>query len=542
MKKPIYESMKASFDRDIYRLNTNMIAGPTATMWADSDFLNVVAQKRPQSVFFKIDADLNVLGGDGKAFASLYDCLSATSSFIPMLWFDDAAVTDKLIDFVYDNCLGDVTVCVPFEKRELLEKAFLNMPMPRYMLDCRALGTDVDWWYTAGQCWKYKAISMLISAEQCNRETIDIIHERILSVWCDSKGDDARIAFCGVDGVISEDVCEFYSMLDKLPQNSILDNYRIIAHKGLQHDYTEPENSIRAIKKGADYNFDGAEIDIKLTTDDVAFIIHNPTTKAMLKGEPRVIETLSSEELESLERTDFPGYYTDRFHDMLEVMKPYDRYQIYHEFKPAGNFYQVEKMTHILKASIESTGTEYTSNVIHGPDGIAYIQRYLPTLPKISSVYEEPKPPQNLAQANETMYRFWNKTKCAPAAVLCEDVMVNELFGEVAAVRGVMTIIWTRSWYFKHSLWENDGERSDEGFISGFYATISDHSERYLYIPKSIALDENNNPVAVMRDKTTSPAENATCYDLGNGKKVWGVHITLPHGLEYNIFSKVFEG
>ena len=83
MKKPIYESMKASFDRDIYRLNTNMIAGPTATMWADSDFLNVVAQKRPQSVFFKIDADLNVLGNDGKAFASLYDCLSATSSFIP---------------------------------------------------------------------------------------------------------------------------------------------------------------------------------------------------------------------------------------------------------------------------------------------------------------------------------------------------------------------------------------------------------------------------------------------------------------------------
>ena len=538
--KPIYESMKASFDRDIYRLNTNMIAGPVATIWADSDLIATVKTKRPQTVFMNVDADLNVVGKDGKAFASLYDCLSVTNSFIPVIRFDDAAVTDKLINFVYDNCLGDASVCVPFEKREMLEQTFLNMPIVRGMLDCRGLGADTDWWYVAGQCWKYKAISLLISKEQCTKEVVDILHERILSIWCDAGEDYARVAFEGVDGVITEDVGAFYDMLDKLPENSILDNYRIIAHKGLQHNYTEPENSIKAIKKGADYHFDGAEIDIKLTTDDVAFIIHNPTTKAMLAGEPRVVETLSSAELESLERTDFPGYYTDRFEDMLNVMKPYNRYQIYHEFKPAGNFYQVEKMTHILGASIERTGTEYISNVIHGPEGIYYIQRYLPTLPKISSVYEEPKPPQDLDQANETLFRLWNKTKMAPAALLAEDVMVNELFGEVAAVRGFMTIVWTRSWYFKHSLWENDGERSDEGFISGFYATISDHSERYLYIPKSIELDENNNPIAVMRDKSASPAENATCYDLGNGKKVWGVHITLPHGLEYNMFSKVF--
>lgn len=538
--KPIYESMKASFDRDIYRLNTNLIAGPAATVWADSDFIATVNDKRPQTVFFKIDADLQVVGKDGKAFASLYDCLSTTSSFIPVIYFDDGAVTDKLINFVYDNCLGDAAVCVPYEKRELLEKTFLNIPIVRGMLDCRSLGTDADWWYAAGQCWKYKAISMLIDAEQCSREVVDILHERIISVWCDAGEDYTRVAFEGVDGVIADDIGGFYAMLDKLPENSSLDNYRIIAHKGLQHNYTEPENSIKAIKKGADYHFDGAEIDIKLTTDNIAFIIHNPTTKAMLAGEPRVIETLSSAELESLERTDFPGYYTDRFDDMLDVMKPYSRYQIYHEFKPAASFYQIEKMTHILGASIERTGTEYISNVINGPEGISYIQRYLPTLPKISSVYEEPKPPQDLAQANETLYRFWNKTKIAPAALLAEDVMVNELFGEVAAIRGFMTIVWTRSWYFKHSLWENDGARSDEGFISGFYSTISDHSERYLYIPKSIALDENNEPVAVMRDGTKNPAENATCYDLGNGNKVWGVRIPLPHGLEYNMFSKVF--
>ena len=76
--KPIYESMKASFDRDVYRLYSNLIAGPAATVRANADFIDTVLEKRPQTVFFTVDAEVNVLGADGKPFASLYDCLSTT--------------------------------------------------------------------------------------------------------------------------------------------------------------------------------------------------------------------------------------------------------------------------------------------------------------------------------------------------------------------------------------------------------------------------------------------------------------------------------
>ena len=61
--------------------------------------------------------------------------------------------------------------------------------------------------------------------------------------------------------------------------------------------------------------------------------------------------------------------------------------------------------------------------------------------------------------------------------------MVNRLFGEEAALRGIRTVVWTRSWYFAPSRWEQDGARSDEGFLSGFQATISDHAGHYLQIP-----------------------------------------------------------
>lgn len=535
--KPIYESFGESFNRSIYRLHSNLIAGPAATLWADADFIATVADKRPQTVFLKIDKDLNVVGRDGAAFASLYDCLAVTNSFVPVIYVDDAAVTDNLVKFVYDNCVGDVTFCAPYGKREILKPLFLEMPLQRYMLDCRELGTGADWWYACGQCWASKAISMLISAEQCTREVVDIIHERILSVWCDCAGDELRVIFEGVDGVITDDIGGFYALLDKLPENSMLDNYRVIAHKGFQDGYTEPENSIKAIKKGADRNLDGVEIDIKLSVDNVPFIIHNPTTKAMLEGDIRVIETLRSDELDTIRRTDFPDHCTDRFEDMLKVIKPYERYQIYHEIK---NFNQVEKSTHILKEIIDRYDMEYVSSILHHPDGIRYIQRYMPTLPKINTVTEKPAPPQNETEANVMLFRIVQKITGTPAAFLLQDLMVNKFFGEAAAVRGYMTIVWTLSWYFKHSLWETDGELSDEGFLAGYYSTISDHAERYLYIPKSIGLDENNQPIAFMRDGTVKAAENATCYDLGT-KKVWGVEITLPHGLKYNIFSKPFE-
>ena len=109
----------------------------------------------------------------------------------------------------------------------------------------------------------------------------------------------------------------------------------------------------------------------------------------------------------------------------------------------------------------------------------------------------------------------------------------------VAALRGIFTVVWTRSWYYKHSLWENDGERSDEGFLSGFFATISDHAEHYLDIPVRITADGRRTPIAHMRDGTKRPVSSATPYELGDGRYVVGVRIVLPHGKSFYMFSNV---
>ncbi len=539
--KPIYESMKESFCRDIYRLRSNVVAAPVATVFADVGFPKTAAQTRPQTVFFRLDENLNVLSGGGETVAPLYDCLSVGKFFVPVFCLENDETAEKLSDFVYYNALGDAALCVPYEKREVLEQALRLMPMLRGMLDCRSLGNAPDWLFAAGQAWKSHAISVVISKEQCQRAVADLLHERLLTVWCEADGEDARVMFDGVDGVITDSAPRVYSILERLPQHSLLDRYRVFAHKGFQNGYTLAENSITAVRAGAEHALDGAEIDVKLTTDNIPFVIHNPSTKAMLKGEERVVETLSSAELESRERTDFAGEYTDRLEAMLQATAAYPHFPIFIEFKPAPQFYHIERMTHEIKGIIERTGAEYRVAALNGPEGMAYIQRLLPTLPKLNSVWEKPEPPTNAEQANEMLYRFSQRIAGTPAVMLVEDVMVNRLFGEAAAARGILTVVWTRSWYFKHSTWEEDGERSDEGFLSGFYATISDHAEHYLDIPVRIDRNREGDPVGIMRDGTERPLKNKTLFDLGNGYSAWGTEIVLPHGAKIHLFSGAFR-
>ena len=334
--KPIYSSFRQSFERDIYRFPSNVIAAPVASIPFGKDSADTLARIMPQAMFLSLNSSLSVVDADGREVSSLYDALSLSNRFIPFLCVGDEKTVRSLSDFVYFNALADAAVCVKYSQRSLYSLSQLISPWLRGMVDCRELGklSRSEWLRIIGDVWEVRAISVLISDEQCSRATVDLLHERLLSVWvCSSDGVSAALS--GADGVLigCDALSGFYEFLDLLPENTLLDNYRVLAHKGFQDGYTEPENSTTAIKKGADYHLDGAEIDLKLSTDGIPFIIHNPTTRGMLKGEDVPVESLSSDELASRERTDFPGEYTDRLEDMLRVLQPYENYPIFLEFK-----------------------------------------------------------------------------------------------------------------------------------------------------------------------------------------------------------------
>lgn len=538
--KPLFESRKESFYRDIYRPDNHVIAAPAVSVLADVQIAERMEGERPQTVFLTVDPTLTVRDTDGTSLGSLYDLLDLTRRAVPVLYLTDPAAAEPLSDFVWEHALGDAALCVPFARAADFSAAFLRMPHLRRMLDCRALGHVTDWTAVSETAWTVGAIGLLLSDAQTDRETLDLLHERLHSVWCEAPGREAHAIFCGADGVLTGDPGRMYEIFSHLPEHSRTDRYRILAHKGYQDDYRLPENSVQSVLHGAEAGLDGAEIDVKLTRDGVPFVIHNPSTKGMLKGEDCVVETLSSEELESRERTDFPGVYTDRLQAMLQAVSGYRHYPIFIEFKPAARFCHIERMAHEVRRILAETGTERGTVVLGEAVEMPYLSHLLPRQTKLAGVWEKPDAPQTREAACELLWRLWSRVTDAPAGLCVEDVMVNRLFGEEAALRGIRTVVWTRSWYFAPSRWEQDGVRSDEGFLSGFRATISDHAGHYLHIPLRLETAPGGSITAVMRDGSRVVRQDAQLFPIGGGQQVPGVWFPLPTGNGFYLFGDAF--
>lgn len=535
--KPLYESRKASFERAVYRPNSNVIAPPAAAVFATGAMGERMKQEPPQTVFFRVFPDLTVRDGAGVPVGTLYDCLDGTRNAIPVLYLDDLSVSQALVSFVWENALGDAALCVPIALAKQAEELFLRVPHLRRILDCRAVGVGADWFAVSERAWSVGAVGLLISADQTDWDTLNLLHERGHSIWCDAAGREATAIFAGADGILTDSPARVYGILRALPEHSRTRRYRLLAHKGYQDEYRLPENSIRAVVRGAELGLDGAEIDIKLTRDGIPFVIHNPTTKAMLTGEERVVETLTAAELEARERTDFPGERTDRLEKMLAAVSCRPHYPVFVEFKPAQKFYHIERMAHAVREILARTGTERGVVVLGEADEMRCLANLLPGQPKLAGVWEKPQPPETPAEATELLWRLWGRVSDAPAGLCVEDVMVNRLFAGEAALRGIRVVVWTRSWYSSPSLWENDGERSDEGFLDGYSATISDHADKYLHIPLRLEA-AGDRVTAVMRDGTSHAVPEAEWFALPDGTRIPGVRVALPTGKYFYLFGQ----
>lgn len=73
---------------------------------------------------------------------------------------------------------------------------------------------------------------------------------------------------------------------------------RYFAHRGLYDDAARPENSLAAFRAAAECGY-GAELDVRLTADDVAVISHDSHLLRMT-GKDEVVEELSFDQLQLL--------------------------------------------------------------------------------------------------------------------------------------------------------------------------------------------------------------------------------------------------
>lgn len=484
MKESIYRSFAESFLLDVYLPETSLISPPVATCWADHRLADVMQNARPpQAVIFTVDAALDIFALNGEKIGSLYDGLMAIKGkAVPILCVDQMETVEPLAQFADDHCLGDVTLCVPFEKREILQSLRLLMPLSRGMLDGRQcmLPPAVE---LAGDCHEAEATMVLMNAD-ANRAYLRALQKRFIQVWVDAGDDWARAACMGACGVICPDVKKLYDGMDRFPARSTLRPTPLYAHKAYHVTGEYPENSLSATVASAKHGYDAAEIDIKPTRDGVVIVHHDLDTGNLFK-EKKVIAESDWEELAPLRRKAFPDQGLDLFEDLMQAMAPYPETPVLIEIKPPAATFRLEETVRQMKKILARTDVQQGCTCIMGPipPYLGYVHKHLPRLPLSHCRGGKREEHTDDVQANNLrIYQFALDTQGANAGYNPRNISISAIFTRLAHIRGMTVFPW--SWAFE--MWEGCGAALTQGYLDGHDGLTSDWVTKFAHVPVDI--------------------------------------------------------
>ena len=174
--KPLYQSYRASFDKDIHLPICGITAAPTV-VWEilTADDLSVLScPTPPQNVILHVTPELTVAG------QPLYDVLSLCNRTVPILVIDSIATADALVDFCDYNHLADALLCATYDNRALLAAAYNKLPLLRGMLYCRGVTPDID--KLPALAVSHGAISVILDAAVATADAVHSLQQRFISI------------------------------------------------------------------------------------------------------------------------------------------------------------------------------------------------------------------------------------------------------------------------------------------------------------------------------------------------------------------------
>ena len=479
MNNRIYRSLAASFRLDFYLPDTPLINPPAVTCTADENLAAVMASPTPpQAVLMNVADDLSVLAPGGGAIGSLSDCLRMLNGrAYPILRFTSARTGAAIAACADENCLGDVTLCVPYENRALLPAVRAALPLSRGMLDLRGVHLPIDALSLTGECHAHDA-TMLMVGRPLSRADVRRLQKRFIQVWMDA--DPIESTLSGACGVVTANPAGLYALYQRFPGHTTARPTPLYAHKGLHVTGEFPENSIKAAVGAGRYGYDAAEIDVTLTSDDVAIVHHDRNTANLFDGDLTVCESTFAQ-LSALRRKDFPGDGLDRFDDLMTAMAACPDTPALIEIKTPNFTFGVEELVRQMGEILARPDAQKHCTCIMGemPPYLSYVHRHLPYLP-VAHCTGAPKPaPTNADEANLLLCAFAHETKGANAGWNPFHPAVNALFARIAHLRGVTVFPW--SWAFKP--WNEERGALCAAFAAGYDGLTSDWVTEFAAFP-----------------------------------------------------------
>ena len=493
-KKPLYRSIRASYSRDIYMPFCGVVAAPVVMLEVScrEDLKTLISEKPPQDVILHINAQLQVTDREDLPIGDLEEVLVQCGRSVPVLYFDSEETADALAVFVDENNLGDALLCTPYEKRHILASAYMKMPWQRGMLDAR--GVQVNIGKLPGEAVSNGATSVILPADAADEESVNSLQRRFIHVITTDERGFGKTAVTGINGIITKNLEEAYEFLAAFPEGSVFRRKKLFAHKGFDYEGKYSENTITSVVAAGKYHFDGAEIDIKLTTDDVPVVMHNTNTVGLFDCEKKNTEECTYAELASLRRIGFPEESIDRFEDLMHAMKEYTETPVLIEIKPGPQYWNVEELVRQMDEILSSPESQQNCICIMGEQGpgLEYVHNRLPYLP-LCRLDVGLVPPNNRTEAEDYMFRIAKLSRGLAGGYNIEDVKSNRLLKEYTKFRMVTVFPWSKSWTLEPSKWEENGPENCKTYLEGTDAWTTNHGEKFLDMPVRITplLPEN---------------------------------------------------
>lgn len=270
----------------IYEPNTKIVNPATVVVELQSKaHLNdLVKEKRPATVLFKVDNDLNVIAFNDEKVDTLYNFLIKIDGLlIPAFYTNDLNQAEEIALKLKDYGILDVFL-MSSEKAVIL-KARDTYEMVRGILDAsnneKALTkenlNEIRFLTNESQ-----AVAAVFNVNKITKEAVNYLQQRGMTVWTKAdKSSHYKAILSGVNGIVTDDFLDVFSIYETFQSTTHVREVFIISHRGLHNGYTNsdgPENTIEvalaAVSRGAKI----IEIDIHLTKDEKIVVMHDDTT------------------------------------------------------------------------------------------------------------------------------------------------------------------------------------------------------------------------------------------------------------------------
>lgn len=241
----------------------------------------------PASALYTINDKLEVLDDSGKAFSTVRDVLVATefkvlscfnvtdmntadalATYLKKIRFFDAQVMSankEVLKYVREqitNTYGILDMRADFaDKTELTKEDLLNVR--------RAVKT-------------YNASVAILPVALCTNENVQYLYDRQVNVWAfGSDTPDANEQYfallSGAVGIVSDATASYLDIAcNQLEKNTMTRLPINIGHRGIPSK--SPENCIEGAQYAYELGAEVIEIDVYLTSDNQAVLMHDPTT------------------------------------------------------------------------------------------------------------------------------------------------------------------------------------------------------------------------------------------------------------------------